>query len=53
MHVAGALASRLEERAFEPKMVLSPRCATEVEIWRAPKRRMVHVERRRVAEMCG
>jgi DNA-directed RNA polymerase specialized sigma24 family protein len=53
MYVAGALASKLEERAFELKMVLSPRCAAEVDIWRALKRGMVHVERRRVVEVCG
>jgi hypothetical protein len=53
MYVAGVLASKLEERAFELKMVLSPRCAAEVDIWRALKRGMVHVERRRVVEVCG
>ena len=47
LYVAGALASRLEERAFELRMVLSPRCAAEVDIWRALKRGLTHVERRR------
>lgn len=47
LYVAGALASKLEERTFELRMVVSPRCTAEVDIWRALKRGMVHVERRR------
>jgi DNA-directed RNA polymerase specialized sigma24 family protein len=47
LYVAGALESKIEERAFELRMVLSPRCAAEVDIWRALKRGMAHVERRR------
>jgi hypothetical protein len=38
LYVAGALASKLEEWAFELKMKLSPRCTVEVDIWRALKR---------------
>lgn len=53
MYVAGALSSKMEVRAFELKMMLSPRCATEVDVWRALKRGMVHVERRRESEVYG
>ena len=47
LYVASALASKLEERAFELRMVLSQRCAAEVDIWRALRRGMAQVERRR------
>ena len=53
LYVASALGSKLEERSFELRMVVSTRCAAEVDIWRALKRGMAHVERRREGSALG
>ena len=52
MYVASALPTKTEERAFELQMFLSPRCAAEVDVWRALKRGLIYVEHRRERVAC-
>jgi hypothetical protein len=52
MYVASALPTKTEERAFELQMFFSPRCAAEVDVWRALKRGLIHVEHRRERVAC-
>ncbi len=52
MYVANALPSKAEERAFELQMIWSPRCAAEVDVWRALKRGMSRAGRRREVMAC-
>lgn len=52
MYVANALPTKAEERAFELQLFLSPRCVAEVDVWRALKRGLIHVDHRRERVAC-
>jgi len=52
MYVANVIRTDADVRRFERQIVVSPRCATEVDLWRALKRGMARIERMREMIAC-